>query len=65
MLDDETPISEQSKTSSPAPTSSSSAGPPRRKKAKVDSEATVDKMLIKSLQKFKKKLPSVDHKETI
>ena len=55
-LDDETHMSEQSK--SPAPTNSSTApppsltAPPQRKKAKVDAEAEVDKMLIKSLQEI-------------
>ena len=58
-LDDETHMSEQSKL--PAPTNSSTApppsltAPPQRKKAKVDAEAEVDKMLIKSLQEIQDK----------
>ena len=57
--DDETPLSEQSKASSPVPTSKSLAAPPRRKKAKVDADAEVDRMLIKSLQDIQ------DHKNPI
>lgn len=45
--DNETPWSEQSKASSPVPMSNLLAAPSR---AKVDADAGVDRMLIKSLE---------------